>query len=423
MDRLRTTTTPPRIVVATTHQEGSFLSIAQAAARRNQLARLFTTLHSARWSKAVKRIPAQSIRTRAEREIERRAFPGIPLEQVETVGVPHELLHVLALRVPGAGAFSSRSLFTSYKYFDRAVGRILPRVGCEAVVCMDASGAATFASARKLGVLTVLNCLDSHPDHQNRLLQEIWGLPDGHHELVSPESARRVVRELELGDVVLVPSEYVARQLGERSVPDGRVVIQPFGVDVAAFRPSDAKERAVRSRPLRCLYIGQISHRKGVRVLLHAAQRLRQRSIHFDLVGPLVSPEVLERVPENVSWHGASVYGDVPELMRGADVFVLPSIDDAYGLVVVEAMASGLAVVVTDHAGASEVVTDRVDGLLVPAGDVLALADAIERLHDDPEGRLAMGLAARRRVENTHSWEDYGASVLSTIQHCLQSAR
>jgi glycosyltransferase involved in cell wall biosynthesis len=64
-------------------------------------------------------------------------------------------------------------------------------------------------------------------------------------------------------------------------------------------------------------------------------------------------------------------------------------------------------------------VTDRVDGLLVAAGDALALADAIERLLDDPDGRLAMGLAARKRVENTHSWEDYGASVLSTIRDRL----
>jgi glycosyltransferase involved in cell wall biosynthesis len=413
MENGRSKSAAPRIVVATTHPEGSFLSIAQAAARRSQLARLFTTLHTARWSNVVERIPARRIRMKAERQLRRRSFPGIPNERVETVGQLPELLHVAALRVPGARVFSSRSLFTSYKLFDRAVGRKLAHVPCEAVVCMDASGAATFESARKLGVMTVLNCLDSHPDHQNRLLRETWGLPEDHHELVSPETARRVERELELSDIVLVPSRYVARQLEERSIDDARIVIQPFGVDLAAFRPSE--ETVARTRPLRCLYIGQISHRKGIRVLLHAARRLRHRPIEFDLIGPLVSPEVLERTSDNVRWHGASVYADVPELMREADVFALPSIDDAYGLVVVEAMASGLAVVVTDHAGASEIVTDGVDGLVVVAGDVPPLVDAIEHLFDDPEKRLELGLAARRRVENTHSWDDYGASVLRTV--------
>jgi glycosyltransferase involved in cell wall biosynthesis len=420
MEHSRATGAAPRIVVATTHPEGSFLSIAQAAVRRSQLARLVTTLHTAGWSKVVGLIPARGIRAIAEREVGRRSFPGVPVERVETVGRLPELLHITALRLPGARVFSSRSLFTSYKYFDRAVGRTLPHLPCDAVVCMDASGAATFESARKLGVLTVLNCLDSHPDHQNRLLRETWGLPDDHHELVSPETARRVERELELGDIVLVPSQYVAGQLRQRSIPEARIVIKPFGVDLAAFRPSDVDERLVQKRPLQCLYIGQISHRKGVRVLLHAAQRLRHRAIAFDLVGPLVSPEVLERASDNVRWHGASVYGDIPELMRRADVFVLPSIDDAYGLVVVEAMACGLAIVVTDHAGASEVVTDGVDGIVVPAGDVPGLVVSLERLLDDPEGRLAMGLAARRRVENAHSWEDYGNSVLSTIQDRLQ---
>jgi glycosyltransferase involved in cell wall biosynthesis len=54
--------------------------------------------------------------------------------------------------------------------------------------------------------------------------------------------------------------------------------------------------------------------------------------------------------------------------------------------------------------------------------DVPALVAALERLLDDPERRLAMGLAARRRVENAHSWEDYGSSVLSTIRDGLQPA-
>lgn len=98
-----------RIVAATTHQEGSFLSIAEAAVRHSQVARLFTTFHTERWSKAVERIPGRGIRTRAQRELG-RAFPGIPVEQVETVGVIPELLHVVALRVPGTGVLSSRSL-------------------------------------------------------------------------------------------------------------------------------------------------------------------------------------------------------------------------------------------------------------------------------------------------------------------------
>jgi glycosyltransferase involved in cell wall biosynthesis len=161
-----------------------------------------------------------------------------------------------------------------------------------------------------------------------------------------------------------VPSRHVADQLAERGIPETRVAIQPFGVTLPASVGGCGRESRPPG-PLRCLYIGQISHRKGVRVLLHAAQSSgNDRS--SDLVGPLVSLEVLEHVPENASWHGRPSTTTSPSSCRAC--FVLPSIDDAYGLVVVvEAMACGLAVVVTDHAGASEVVTDRVDGLLVAA--------------------------------------------------------
>jgi glycosyltransferase involved in cell wall biosynthesis len=220
---------------------------------------------------------------------------------------------------------------------------------------------------------------------------------------------------------VLVPSRYVAGQLRRRSIPEARIVIKPFGVDLAAFRPSDADERLVQIRPLQCLYIGQISHRKGIRVLLHAAQRLRHRAIEFDLVGTLVSPEVLERASDSVRWHGASVHGNIPELMRRADVFVLPSIDDACGLVVVEAMACGLAIIVTDRAGASGIVTDGVDVIVVAAGDVPALVAALERLLDDPEGRLQgrrLGDEWRMRIPGRIT----GSSVLSTFRDGLQPA-
>jgi hypothetical protein len=81
-------------------------------------------------------------------------------------------------------------------------------------------------------------------------LQEIWGLPDGHQDLVSPETARRVAREHEFGDIVLVPSSYVADQLAELSTPEARVVIQPFGVDLAASRPAERTRRPYSSKYL-----------------------------------------------------------------------------------------------------------------------------------------------------------------------------
>jgi glycosyltransferase involved in cell wall biosynthesis len=143
--------------------------------------------------------------------------------------------------------------------------------------------------------------------------------------------------------------------------------------------------------------------------------------MEFILVGPLVSPELLRDLPANAHWLGAMAHENAAMELQRADVFVLPSLEDAYGLVATEAMATGLPVVVTDHAGASELITDGLDGLIVPAGQVTPLMEALQRLHDDPPLRLRMARAARDRIQADSSWEGYGQSVLDLIGGYLNS--
>ena len=142
---------------------------------------------------------------------------------------------------------------------------------------------------------------------------------------------------------------------------------------------------------------------------------LRDRPVEFQLVGPMISPEVVGGMPENVRWLGARLQGGVGAAMRRADLFVLPSVEDAFGLVTLEAMASGLPVVVTDHVGASELISNRKDGMIVPAGDAESLAAAIAELVEHNDLRRALGRAARELVEEQCSWESYGDRVLASI--------
>jgi glycosyltransferase involved in cell wall biosynthesis len=117
----------------------------------------------------------------------------------------------------------------------------------------------------------------------------------------------------------------------------------------------------------------------------------------------------------NVHWHGPRVHAGVAETMRQGDVFLLPSIEDAFGLVTLEAMASALPVIVSEHVGASELITDAVDGLVVPPGDARALAAAVEELLESREMRTRMGMKARERVEHGCSWNEYGNRVVDLV--------
>jgi glycosyltransferase involved in cell wall biosynthesis len=297
--------------------------------------------------------------------------------------------------------------------FDRAAARDLPPA--DAVLAIYGSAALTLRAANAMGALAVLNFVNSHPAEHNRFLRELAGLHGPNHEFVPERVARRVEQELSLADLVLVPSRFVANQLLERGLPWTRVAVIPYGVDLEAFSPDTNRPPNAR---VHCVYVGQISHRKGIPVLFRAARGLPD--VQFVLTGPLVTPSLLRGLPSNARWMGPLPHAEVAALMRTADIFVLPSLEDSYGLVVSEAMASGLPVVVTDHVGASEAIQPGVNGLIVPAGDHTALAAALRRLADDSDLRSRMGAAGRSHMASSQSWAQYGTEVLSVVERALK---
>lgn len=405
------------MVVGSPYRENSVVAIACSAANASRLNRFFTTLYLADWQNTVRSIPLFG--ARIERELSRRAFSGIPANGVASVATLPELLHVGARRLLGNRnpALAAQLMYWGKAKFDAAVARHVQHERPEVLVGMYAASLESFEAVHRYGGLAVLNFVNSHPAEHNRYLKELAGLKAPHHELIPDWVSRRVEMELELADLVLVPSRFVTEQLMAHGVPAEKLATLPYGVNLSAFFPrtqySQEKER------LECLYVGQISHRKGIPVLLDAARRCRDLPVHFRLIGPIVSADVLVGLPENMTYEGPSLPSGVADVMRQADMFVLPTLEDACALVVLEAMSTALPVVTTTNNGSGELIEDGQDGLIVAPGDAAALADAIHRLAVQPKLRAQLGDAARAKVQSTHSWETYGQLVLDTIESRL----
>jgi starch synthase len=127
------------------------------------------------------------------------------------------------------------------------------------------------------------------------------------------------------------------------------------------------------------------------------------------LVGDL-DPEmrpVLERYRDWFEHRSAVPKMELARYYGESSVFVLPSLSDSFGLVVIEAMACGLPVIVSDATGASETVSDGVEGFVVPVRDVEALKQKILLLYEDAGRRAEMGRAARWKAQQM-TWEAYG---------------
>ena len=402
------------MICSTPYRENSIVSIATIAASHARLERFYTTIYAARLQKMAQRPPL--IGPKLASEFSGRAYAGIPPASVVSLGTLPELVHIGARRLLGSRwpALAAGRMYGVKAQFDKAVSRHLAKQPADVCIGMYGASLECFRATQEHGGMAVLNFVNSYPAEQNRYLVEFAGLDAKHHEMIPAWVAARVEAELTLADLVLVPSRFVAHQLLTHGVAADKIATLPYGVDLRAFRPRP--QRAPDQRSLECLYVGQISHRKGVRVLLDAARRCRGMPVRFRLIGPMVSAEVFDGgLPDNVIYEGPNLPGGVAEAMQQADLFVLPTLEDACALVVLEAMASGLPVVTTTNNGSGELIDDGHDGLIVPAGDATALTEAIRRLLEQPELRRQLGGAARAKVQGAHSWDAYGTSVLQAI--------
>ena len=154
------------------------------------------------------------------------------------------------------------------------------------------------------------------------------------------------------------------------------------------------------------LFVGRLAGVKGVPVLLEVLSRVRAAhpDLRLTLVGDGPERAGLETrartlgVDDLVEFAGYKSQGEVAEYLAQSDIFVLPSFAEGLPVVLMEALASRVPVLTTRIAGVSELVEDRVNGYLVPPGDVESLIQRLTDLLDAPETRAAMGEAGRAKV-------------------------
>ena len=393
-----------RIVVSSPYREGSIVNIATAAERLGMLEFFYTTLYTPNLAKHVEVLPV--IGSLLKTELGRRAFKGIPAERVKGFAGLEELVRIAAYRgATNLFDFPAAFMYWVKDRFDEAAARDLRSRQVDAVVGMWGSCSRTFAAAGK-DCIKVLNMVNSRPHFHNQYLRDQAGLSDDNAEMISPRVSALVETEIALADLILVPSTFAAKQFED--CPE-KVVLARYGVNLSEFSPGEAAAQ------YRCnvLSLGQISYRKGFTNLIEAANRLPHRT--FSAVGPMVVQKLVKHLPTNMKYSGLVLHGEVSAVMRSADIFVLASFEDTFALVVVEAMASGTPVIVSDHAGVAELVTHGVDGFIYPAGDVDALTNYIEQIAGNPGLRRSMGEAARTKVAASHSWDEYSSQVLQAI--------
>jgi glycogen synthase len=230
--------------------------------------------------------------------------------------------------------------------------------------------------------------------------------------LVGGAVERAAVRR---ADAVLVLVPRAARLLERDGVRRERIHVVPSGFEPSVFSHPGADAFPDVARP-RIGYVGRLAEQKRPDLLVEAFGRMREVA-HLVIVGdgplrPVVNAAV-ERCParDRITVGGFVPHAEVPRVLASLDVLALPSVYEEMGSVLVEAMATGVPVVASRVGGIPDVVVDGETGVLVPPGDVEALAEALDGLVADPGRRQQMCLHARERAVR-YSWPELASRVV-----------
>jgi glycosyltransferase involved in cell wall biosynthesis len=215
-------------------------------------------------------------------------------------------------------------------------------------------------------------------------------------------------------------SQWAKRGLIEEyGVDQDKVIVNPPGVDLTLWHPP-SERTCQAARPKKLLFVGGDFERKGGHLLL---EWFRQQA-PGDVELHLVTKEPVSRGPGLFIYNDMSPNsGELQRLYQEADVFVLPTLADCTPIVTIEAMASGLPIIMSNVGGYADMVEDGGNGFIVSSGNISELGAALSAILQDDSRRLAMGRRSRSLSEQRFDVEKTAAKTLGLVKDLAGGAR
>lgn len=232
--------------------------------------------------------------------------------------------------------------------------------------------------------------------------------------------AERQKQECGLADVIICPSAFAQRATISAGASSDKTIVVPMGVS-GRFRTD--REDQKRLGPLRILFVGNDWVRKGLADLAAAVRIVPQRSVAARAVGHFhMSKAAADAIGQTVELLGSVPRMEVPAQFQWADVLVLPTVSDTFGLVILEAMAAGVPVITTPNSGGPDIIREGVDGFVVPIHSPETIAARLNTLLAKPDLLRAMSHHARQRAAE-FSVERYAMDLTLAIQKSIHKKR
>jgi glycosyltransferase involved in cell wall biosynthesis len=305
--------------------------------------------------------------------------------------------------------------YETYRMFDRWVARLVLEHHFDAVIAYENSALHTFRAAKKTGAKCILDAADLHHADQDRY----------HTSTLSSAYKMRVDMskdaEIALADCIFVTSDMALKSYLTNVGSKKMIRAIPLGVDIDQFKPNP-EVRSSKSFPPRFIFVGSANAKKGFDVILESMDMLFSEGFSFKLLVVGVTDQSLiakrKHLRDNIVEFGMVGHSRLPSILTTSDCLLLPSRFESFGLVVAEAMACGVPVIVSDMVGAKELVDEGRNGFIVPVGCREALADRMRWCMVHREKLKTMSTAARATAEKA-SWAGYRERFMAAVRETM----
>jgi glycosyltransferase involved in cell wall biosynthesis len=281
------------------------------------------------------------------------------------------------------------------------------------VVTWGLSALPIIERAHQLGMKVVVERGSSHAAYQRDILleeYEKWGAPtDALRRSFSPERMEQELLEYKMADSISIPSSFVERTFLENGITKDKLIKVPYGVDLREFRQMPKQDDVFR-----VVFAGSMELQKGVHYLLQAFSELKLPDAELWLVGgamPDIEP-FFKRYAGAFHHFGHQPQAKLHEYYSQCSVFAICSIQEGLALVQPQAMACGLPLLCTLNSGGEDLIENGKEGFVLPIREVEALKEKILFLYEHQEICYEMGQAAKRKVRQGLTWDDYGNKML-----------
>lgn len=360
-----------------------------------------------------------------EKEINRRSFRELPISRFSSRPIP-ELLRSLASRKLGP-VVADHVWEWSELGFDRWVAENLSN-SIDVVHTYEHASLSTLKKAKELNIFSVYEQPSQHHAFFNAIVKQQTALyPDlntaGAELLVNEKAKKRNARrdeELALASLIICNSTFTKKTLIAGGIDPQKIAVIPLG-----FPPIiQHKKSKADKKPMVFIYAGNQSLRKGSHLLYEAWRKCNfpAEKAELWLIGKMQLPENLRsNLPGKVIIKENIPHDELMSLYDEADVFVLPTLADGFGMVITEAMSQGIPVIASENCCAPDVIDTGKDGWVIPAGNVDALVTQMQWCEAHPTEVAAYGEKATKKAAEWQ-WPQYRKNLSALVFDKWQQA-